>query len=231
MHDGLRQYVSRFLTKCLYEMLPAALASIIGGLVFTYYHAAPTPVEKPAAASDASAGRAEEAIQMVREEHALIVDFLKAQQAAALEAEKARAKEFDQARSGAAGEKIATLRATEASLAERATALAKRHAAQARPVARPAGKTETRVADTRPAGEPLAITPAATFETPPLVAKRGPIDRVLAAAGEWKDRALSTLTDIPVWIGNAGERIFGADRGSVPSAHLVSSVSLMPLPR
>jgi hypothetical protein len=74
------------------------------------------------------------------------------------------------------------------------------------------------------------MTPEATIETPPPVAKRGPIDRVLAVAGEWKDKTLSTLTDIPVWIGNAGERIFSADRGSAPTAQFISSASLPMLP-
>lgn len=72
--------LARFLGKVVLDVLPAALASVIGGFLFTQYqfgHAVPRPVaEQPAPASA-------EMIQMVRDEHAMIIDYLKTQAAAA----------------------------------------------------------------------------------------------------------------------------------------------------
>jgi hypothetical protein len=63
----------RFCSKLLYELLPATIASVVGGLLFSHY--AKTPVATPAAAMTAPANA--EMIQMVRDEHALFIDYLK----------------------------------------------------------------------------------------------------------------------------------------------------------
>jgi hypothetical protein len=63
----------RFCSKLLYELLPAAIASVVGGLLFSHF--AKTPVATPAAAMMIPASA--EMIQMVRDEHALFIDTLK----------------------------------------------------------------------------------------------------------------------------------------------------------
>src|SRR5712671_160430 len=55
----------RFCSKLLYELLPAAIASVVGGLLFSHY--AKTPVATPAAAMMIPASA----------EHALFIDTLK----------------------------------------------------------------------------------------------------------------------------------------------------------
>ena len=81
----------RFFTKLLFDIMPAALASIIGGILFTHYQmgytGAPTPAVEQAVPASA------EMIQLLRDEHAAIVDFLKAQTAA----EKSRLAAEDEA--------------------------------------------------------------------------------------------------------------------------------------
>ena len=70
----------RFMTKLVVDILPAALASVIGGFLFTQHYwgqwdhpAASSPaVEQHTAASA-------EMMKMVRDEHALIVNYLNAQ--------------------------------------------------------------------------------------------------------------------------------------------------------
>jgi hypothetical protein len=68
--------------KLVLEVLPAALASAIGAFLFAQYQfdrSAPAAHATPAVAVPASA----EMLQLVREEHAMIRDFLTAQQTAA----------------------------------------------------------------------------------------------------------------------------------------------------
>lgn len=72
--------VARFLGKVVLDVLPAALASVIGGFLFTQYQFGHS-VNAPATAQIASPASAE-MIQLVRDEHAMIIDYLKAQVAA-----------------------------------------------------------------------------------------------------------------------------------------------------
>ena len=70
-------WLARLAGKMVLEVLPAALASVIGGFLFTQYHfghAAPQLVAVQPASPEMMA--------MVRDEHALIMDYLKAQVAA-----------------------------------------------------------------------------------------------------------------------------------------------------
>ena len=79
-HAARSAFAGAFLGKLVLEVLPAALASVIGGFLFTQYQFghpdAPRPVAEQAAPASA------ETMQIVREEHAMILDFLKAQRAA-----------------------------------------------------------------------------------------------------------------------------------------------------
>jgi hypothetical protein len=76
--------LARFMGKFILDIMPAALASVVGGFLFTQYHfghSAPKPVLEQVTPASA------EMMALVRDEHAMIIDYLKAQMAA----EKSRA--------------------------------------------------------------------------------------------------------------------------------------------
>ncbi len=71
-------YFLRFTSKFFLEILPAALASVIGGFLFAQYHTS-TPAPKPV--PDAiSAVPADRLAVMVDEEHTMLLDYLKRDQ-------------------------------------------------------------------------------------------------------------------------------------------------------
>ena len=85
--------LTRFFGKFVLDILPAALASVIGGFLFTQYHfghSAPKPVLEQVTPASA------EMMAMVRDEHAVIIDYLKTQMAA--EKSRAAAEDADLAR-------------------------------------------------------------------------------------------------------------------------------------
>src|SRR5271155_84331 len=89
--------LGRFLGKFALDILPAALASVIGGFLFTQYqfgHAVPRAAT--AQVTPASA----EMMAMVRDEHAMMIDYLKSQMAA----DKSRAAAEDAASARAAAD-------------------------------------------------------------------------------------------------------------------------------
>jgi hypothetical protein len=72
----------RFLSKFVLEVLPAALASIIGAFLFAHYQFGEPAVSRQAPAPAAAAAPASAAmVQLVRQEHAMVRDLLVAQQA------------------------------------------------------------------------------------------------------------------------------------------------------
>jgi hypothetical protein len=115
-------WVARFAGKVVLDVLPAALASIIGGFLFTQYHlghAAPQLVAVQPASPEMMA--------MVRDEHALIMNYLKAQTAA----EERRNAVEDAASAHAAADARAT---ADAKLANALTASQTAERASAAPV-------------------------------------------------------------------------------------------------
>ncbi len=71
-------WLARFFGKLVLDILPAALASVIGGFLFTQYHIVHTAQPQLVDVQPASP----EMMAMVRDEHALIINYLKAQMAA-----------------------------------------------------------------------------------------------------------------------------------------------------
>jgi hypothetical protein len=224
MTDGPHNYLLRFLSKFTFDVLPAALASVIGGFLFAQYHvsAPATPAAPPKPAAEAAAAlQAKEAMQMVRDEHALIVDYLKAQRAVE---EKKAAEErmaMDQARQDAAmTRRDAEAKAAAAHAAEaKRAAEASRRLAQAQAAKEIHGTISAQSEQPPPAAvrAPLAITPAVSIESPPLVKPRGPLDTVAETAGELKDKAIAAVDEIKEWFVAAGDRILGR-RGDTQSA-------------
>jgi hypothetical protein len=72
--------LARFLGKIVLDVLPAALASVIGGFLFTQYQFGHSVSSRPAVEEAAPASA--EMLQLVRDEHTMIIDYLKAQAAA-----------------------------------------------------------------------------------------------------------------------------------------------------
>ena len=65
--------LKRLLTKLVHDVLPAALASVIGGFLFTHLQLGRLP--EPVAAQVAPAS--DEMMQLLRDEHGLIISFIR----------------------------------------------------------------------------------------------------------------------------------------------------------
>jgi len=183
----------RFVGKFVLEILPAALASLIGGMLFAHYQfgqpAAARPV--PEAAGPATA----EMMRLLSDEHALVRDFLNAQQAA----EKARiaTAATEQARA-----------ATEPKVAEGAR---RRTAISVAKTATPHSRTAV-VAAVAPAPAPAIDQPLGTPPPPAAPAHSSLVATTLALPGHvvaatW--HAVSVIGGIPSWFGHR----FGGDGG------------------
>jgi hypothetical protein len=179
----------RFLDKLVLEVLPAALASVIGGLLFAHYQfgqlAAPHP--------DADAGGTASAamVQLVRDEHAMLRQFLDAQQAA------------DQRRIIAADQQDARAAAA-ARMAEAA-----KNRVTAALAAPPRSKATVAAAVPIPAPAPLVVAradlvaPAAAAPAAP--ARRSLVATTLALPADVVAVTLHAVTaigGIPSWIGH-----------------------------
>jgi hypothetical protein len=86
-------FLSRFLGKFVLDIVPAALASVIGGFLFTQYHFGHAP-QRPALEQVTPASA--EMMALVRDEHAMIVDYVRNQMAA--EKSRVAAEDADLAR-------------------------------------------------------------------------------------------------------------------------------------
>ena len=196
--------ILRFLSKLVLDILPAALASVIGGFLFTQYNAGHVSDHKAKLVQVAPAS--EEMMRLVRDEHAVIVDFLKAQTAAEQSKQASQRDEQVKAIAEAAKANAAAFNARQ--LAEAAPVL---RAAPARSKMPPA----TRVAAAAPPPVPIvAARPLELAENPPVVAERPrDPDSLIGKAGEIKDnvvaatrKVVATIADIPSWIASIGDR-------------------------
>ena len=206
--------LTRFLAKIVLDILPAALASVVGGLLLTHYQlgrfAAPAPAVEQSAAASA------EMMKLVRDEHALIVDFLNAEVAA----EKQRL---------IAGE-ITTSQAN-ASARSLSPAAAPRHVAVATVAAKPVVPHEPAVAAAASApAAPVVITPAPPIGAEPahdpdsLLAKTAKVkDNVLSATLGATWRVAMTIGGIPSSIASFGDRIGAPTTNSSSTDRLASA--------
>jgi hypothetical protein len=201
--------ILRFLSKLVLDILPAALASVIGGFLFTQYHSGHSGADKPKLVQVQPAS--EEMMKLVRDEHAMIVDFLKAQMAA--EQTKQASQRDEQVKAIAAAAKA------------NADAFKMRKLAEAAPAAKPAPARSKMLPATRVAAATPPVAEAAPLQliaTPPLVAERPrDPDSLLAKAGQLKDnvvaatrKVVTTIADIPSWIASMGDR--GTNAASPP---------------
>jgi len=164
--------LARFVGKFMLDVLPAALASVIGGILFAHFHIGSSPASTPLAeqASPASA----EVLALVRDEHAQIVGYLKSQMAAeknrlaAEDAETARAVE------DAKVEKAAEQRAAEEKATQAAQDTAEKTAVDS-------GAPETRLAAQAPSRHSAAL--AAPKPTLPRARPAAAAATVVASGG------------------------------------------------
>jgi hypothetical protein len=219
--DSRFPLLTRFAGKLVRDILPAALASAIGGFLFTQYHAG-RAVPPPAAEVITPASA--EALALVRDEHEAIVGYLKAQ----LAAEKSRlaTQDADTARAVADAKAAQEDEAREKALAEQnamdsklAAASPARHVASATPakVAMPRAKpvpapSEVAQAQAEPKPEQADAAPGDRLARDPdsLLAKTLDLkDHVVAATKQ----AVAALGDM---FASVGERIGGSAPGARP---------------
>ncbi len=113
---GRGTLAARILGKFVLDVLPAALASVIGGFLFTQYHFGQVGMPQPPDGQPASA----EMMAMVRDEHALIMNYLKAQMAA--EQRRDLTEDADSARAATDAHAAADAKLADALRASQATA-------------------------------------------------------------------------------------------------------------
>jgi hypothetical protein len=200
--------LARFLGKIVLDIMPAALASVIGGFLFTQYQFGHSPAQRPAAETAAPASA--EMMALVRDEHAVIVDYLKSQMAA----EKSR-----QAAESAARDADATADADTGvapSAAPRAAADGPaRHVAAAVIAARPSAAHAKPAAVVASVHAPLVIAQAEPNMAAAMPAGQGDRDpnSLLGKTLDLKDHVVAATRHVVFAIGDVfasmGERIGG----------------------
>jgi hypothetical protein len=194
----------RFLDKFVLDILPAALASVIGGFLLTQYQFSHAAVFRPAAEQAAPASAA--MMQLVRDEHAEMLHFLKAERAAA--ARRIAAADEEEARAAAKAKvasAVATRRPAAAAMAsKRVAAREKAPTDAAAPIFHPPLPPQAPLAIAEAQGGEGAPLAEANFGSVSLLAKTlGVKDRVLAATLH----AVSAIGGIPSFIAGLGARI------------------------
>lgn len=196
----------RFFSKLVLDVLPAALASLVGGFLFTHYGLGRAP-EPAAQVAPASA----EMMQLLRDEHGLIVNFLKAR----------IANEKKQLEAEAGAPRVA------ADAEPAATATAPRQVVAAMIAAKPvAPRSKAPVVGASLPSLVIVRTQqsdsgtSAARDPDTLIAKTiGIKDHVVAVT----HRVVTVIGGIPSWIGSIGDRIGGEDTSLRPPAELVSA--------
>jgi hypothetical protein len=199
-------FLSRFLSKLFCDLLPGAIVSAVGGMLFSHY--ASPPVATPAVASETPASA--EMMKIVRDEHDLIVNYLQKYTEARQQLDLAA--EQDMLRSKAA-ERAATLAASEAKAAE----------ARMRSVVRVGAKSEGKVAINRPVhdpdkatvGQPLEIVRLASVATQvqPGLQPPGPPAKLVTSAADSAEnifktklrKITATAKRVPIWVHSVAE--------------------------
>jgi hypothetical protein len=199
--------LKRFLTKLVHDVLPAALASVIGGFLFTHFQLGRAPEAAAAQVTPASP----EMMQLLRDEHGLIVNFLNAQ----------LANEKKQLAADESAPRISVERQQTAAVA-----------ASRGPVAAPtAAKLISLRGKAAAAGaslQPLLIAQAQLSEGAKASARNE--NSLLAKTIGIKDHVVavthsvvSAIGGIPSWIGSIGDKIGGEDATPRPSVNLISA--------
>jgi hypothetical protein len=200
----------RFFGKLVHDVLPAALASLIGGFLLSHYGLGRAPQTPVVAAVPASTGM----MQLLDDEHALVADYLKAH----LATEKRQL----------TGDGVAAKTAAEPQSApvppQPSTIAAVKAAPRSKSVVVGSSLPPLVIAQVpQPALPSAQALPAESAklvarEDDSLLAKTiGIKDHVIAVTG----RAVSAIGNIPAWFGTIGGRIGGEEIVPRPPADLV----------
>jgi hypothetical protein len=211
----------RFFGKFIHDLLPAALASLLGGFLITHFGltGVPAPVTVPVAHASP------EMMQLLRDEHGLIVNFVKAQVESERTAgdKKEQAANADDTTPRLPMTSRPAIMAAPAAVQRPATILALAPAKPAVPRARP----QVAAASLPPPA--AALAPAPSAESPSAAARNddsllaktiGIKDRVVGAT----QRAATAVGEIPSWFGSIGDHIGGNNLSPRPPANLVSEL-------
>jgi hypothetical protein len=214
--------LGRFFAKLIHDILPAALASLLGGFLITHFqlNRPPEPVTVPVARASP------EMMQLLRDEHSLVGSFVEARIASEKNAIEKGANEKGQLRASA-DDNAAPVPAEPqpgAAATPRPTAI----------VAVVPGKpapTRVKPPITGASLPTLATSPTQQSENPPPPAAAANDDSLLAKTIGFKDnvvavtqRAAAAIGGIPAWFGAIGDRIGGEDPSPRPPAHLISEL-------
>lgn len=207
----------RFFAKLLLDILPAALASVIGGLLFAHYDWSQIRARAPVA--ERAAPASPEMMQLVRDEHAAMASYLKAQ----VTAEKDRLDAEDAAAAEAAGHPATTAAVMAPGGATVAAVESKplvppvqepAHVQVAAAPAMPSPQTPLVIAQAEPGDGAL---PPADNSNPLLAATINVKDHVVATT----QHAFAVIGGIPSWIIALGGRISGQGANSSPAGRFV----------
>lgn len=201
MRPGEVPALVRFLGKLVLEVLPAAMASVIGAFLFAHYQFGEPANSRPAGGpATAAAPASAEMVQLVREEHATIRDFLIAERTA----EKARFAAADAADVRAAADaKLATMAPRRAAVAQIADKSASRRSKPTVIAAAATGVASTATAELPPLVVAGVQQDPTSVLLPPAPASF--VSRTLSVPGHVVAvtlHAVMAIGGIPSWIGH-----------------------------
>ena len=208
-----RKYFFLFdsITKLVPGFLAAAIACLVGGILFSHYAYpfATTPTTgnaKPAGA---------EMMQMVRDEHELIVNSLQKYSEARQQSDRVAEEEMLRSR---AAEQTATLAASEEKMAE-PRVLAISASVTTKPEKRVAAKKPAHVPDMGAIGEPLQLVhlASATTQVQPDVQRIVPPGGLITSTARGEESPIrnklhlvtATIERVPLWVHSITEWLSG----------------------
>ena len=211
--------LKRFVGKLVVDVLPATFVSVLGGVIIAQYQLNHTAASRPATEQVVPASA--EMMQLVRDEHAVIVDYLKAQMAA----EKNRHA------------------AEDAADADARLAAAEPPAPAAAPLPAPRAVATAVIAKPVPARTKVATAPVLPPHAPLLIAQNNQAVGAAPAADpapesnslltktlEIKDHVVgatlhvvSAIGSIPSWIASMGDRVSGSETTSSSAGRMFST--------
>ncbi len=216
----LKFLLKRLVDKIVKDALPAGLASILGGLLLTHFQLDRVPQPTTVKVTQASP----EMMQLLRDEHGLIIDFVKEQVAS----EKSRGSADQSGQRGVTEASAPPAVQVAPSPVQRpipvvALAAPKPAAPRSKNQVVGASLPAPALAQTQPA-DPVPQAAARTDDS--LLAKTiGIKDQVVSVT----QRAVSaTIGVIPSWFGSLGDRIGGEGQSPRPPANLVSASWIVP---
>jgi hypothetical protein len=210
----------RFVGKLVVDVLPATFVSVLGGLIIAQYQLKHASASHPATEQVVPASA--EMMQLVRDEHAVIIDYLKAQMAAEKNRHAAEDAASAEARAAAEAPPAPVALPPQRPAAPAATVVA------AKPVA---PRVKVAAAPTVPPHAPLAIAQNEQAASPAPVAETAPESKSLFIRTlEIKDHVVgatwhvvSAIGGIPSWIASMGDRVGGSGTTSSSAGPMFTS--------